>query len=194
MNYLNYFSQCDKREQSYKSAKAKNVILIFGALALLLIGTYFYFAIKGFVYNRQLVYLQKIKTNENFNNQCLISSEVASIVDESNKDYNVILEHNYASPILNTADKELIDLIDSCMENDSHIEHLNISNKSISLDGVAEDISIISKIEKNLRDSDAFENVQIYIIENGISSDDSETESNEHNFSCELLLKGAINK
>lgn len=190
MNYLNYFSQCDRREQSYRSAKAKQLVRLIETFGLVLVLIYLYYFGKGVVCNLQLKYLQSIKTNPGFIEQFSVSSEVASMVDEANEDYNVIMELSNATEVLNTANEKLFNAINKCMVDGSQVEHFNISGKFITLDGTAKEMSSITRIERNFRKMGIFSSVQINVIDNADENEDSEI--TEHKFNCNLVLEGAL--
>ena len=192
MNYLNYFSQCDKREQSYRSAKAKNLFKLFGVFGFVLILFYLYYFGKGIVYNMQLKYLQEIKNDPGFIAQYSVSNEVANLVDEANKDYDVIMELHNASDVLNTANEKLFNVINDCIDENSSIQRFNVSGKYISLDCITNEMSSITKIESSLRNTEIFSSIQINVIDNENQNDESEIQ--EHKFNCSLVLEGAVNK
>lgn len=189
MNYLNYFSQCDKKTESSKSARIKYIVSFTIVLFAIVVAVYVIFVIKGINYKSQLNYLEGIKNNSGFIKQCEVSSQVVSLAQEAENDYNTIIEFHNASGYLNKANKKLVETIEKCMVDGSYLTRINISDGSINLNGGAEEISQISAVEKKLRETAVFKDIHINVIENA----DTEAESEKPEFSCRLsLIGGAI--
>lgn len=183
MNYFNFFSQYSGNRQT--SGDGKKILLAVSLAAILLCtGIYGFNVFRCIRYQSQLNYLNEIKTNPIFIEQHAVATKVSARIGGAEKELGFMQRLGPYADVVSTLNTGLMDLIDQCVIDGAYLSTLDLDGIDLGLTGYAADLTAITTIERNFRNSGKFSNVLMRTIENDTQS------TNMISFSCQMKLDG----
>ena len=184
MTEFNFFETLEKSKGAGQGLSLSRVIrlavLIVAACAVL----YGVFAFQTVQLKLQLAYLSVREADETLLKKYGATQDVSRLVSIAGTDAQFMDKLEDYAESASTGNVQLLELINNCMVDGSHLLHITVSGEIVALEGYAKDITSLMEIESNFRTSGHFKGVLIEQAE-----DESKAE-NLLKFSCQLTLEG----
>ena len=183
MNYFNFF------EGAQEEKKALNIPMICGCLAaivfLVLGGMYLMEKEKNLAAQQDLQYLLSISTDKDFKKQLSQVSSLKKLVTSAENDLAMLGTAEWLVGNRTTVNADVITQIMTCFGTRARVTAFNISNRSVSLEGVAMTMADVISVETALvANSDYFRNVFVSSVKH-----DGRNGENSVSFSMTFTLK-----
>lgn len=187
MTNFNYFSLCNASKGA--AAKVNTRAIIGAGVAVVVLGVvvYGFFGAQVLLRNSQLSFVQRIQQDPLFTEQHKQSLAMTTNADIAQKDLAFLenLEGYYDK--ISTANLDLFNLINNAVVGGAKIVRFSIADKTVTLEGTAPNIDVVTTIEKNFRQTGKF----ISVLISTVNHDDSpEAAAEPVKFSGQLVLDG----
>ena len=187
MNYFNFF------EGAQEEKKALNIPMIIGCLAaivfLVLGGMYLIEMEKEAALKQDSAYLDAVSKDVYFNKQLSQTDSLNKLVSNAENDLAMLGTLEWLIDYRTTVNQDVITQIMACFGRNARVNSFSITNRSVSIQGVAKSMADLISVETALvANSDYFRNVFV----SSVKSDDRNGE-NAVSFSMTFTLQGGQN-